>query len=70
MTKRLTTNEQFVLVARDNEKPTPCICHDHERLQRGDSAQEVLRRLGYAFCDVPACNCGSWHKLNLEESDD
>ena len=27
---------------------------------QGD-AVDFLRRQGYVRCDIPACNCGSWH---------
>ena len=29
----------------------------------GDNARlrDVLRRAGFVECDIPACNCGSWH---------
>ena len=26
------------------------------------SAEYFLERLGYRRCDIPACNCGSWHQ--------
>lgn len=26
-----------------------------------DSLRDVLRRHGFVRCDIPACNCGSWH---------
>lgn len=26
-----------------------------------EQLQDVLRRGGFVRCDVPACNCGSWH---------
>jgi len=28
--------------------------------QVGD-LEDVLRRNGFVLCDIPACNCGSWH---------
>ena len=30
--------------------------------QRQNDAEDFLRREGYRACDIPACNCGSWHK--------
>jgi len=27
--------------------------------------RSFLFREGYVPCDVPACNCGSWHKKQL-----
>ncbi len=26
-----------------------------------DELREVLLRNGFVTCDIPACNCGSWH---------
>lgn len=38
-------------------------------LRRAEAAEdseqaliEILEREGYRRCDIPACNCGSWHK--------
>ena len=28
-------------------------------------AEEFIRNLGYARCNVPACNCNSWHKREI-----
>ena len=28
-------------------------------------AEEFIRNLGYSRCNVPACNCGSWHKREI-----
>jgi hypothetical protein len=34
-----------------------------ERLQARVAALEgVLYRSGFVRCDIPACNCGSWHQ--------
>ena len=33
-------------------------CRDEER-----SARRMLQSLNYRRCDIPACNCGSWHLL-------
>ena len=30
--------------------------------QRQNKAEDFLMREGYRACDMPACNCGSWHK--------
>ena len=30
--------------------------------QRQNKAEDFLTREGYRACDIPACNCGSWHK--------
>lgn len=30
---------------------------DHEK------AKDVLRSAGFVRCDIPACNCGSWHQV-------
>jgi hypothetical protein len=29
-------------------------------------AEEFLRARGYYRCDIPACNCGSWHGGHAE----
>jgi hypothetical protein len=48
---------------------------EHDDLSIGDDAadeiealfaessnmQDALRRNGFVQCDIPACNCGSWH---------
>lgn len=26
-----------------------------------DALRDILRRNGFVECDIPACNCGSWH---------
>lgn len=33
-----------------------------ERGQRRDAAVSWLERNGYRYCDIPACNCGSYHQ--------
>lgn len=39
---------------------------DQERER--DELEDVLRRNGFVRCDIPACNCGSWHhKYGLPE---
>lgn len=47
-----------------------CMCGDTEcpscglaqgTLDERDLAVDFLRRHGYRRCDIPACNCGSWH---------
>lgn len=33
-----------------------------------EELQDVLRRHGFTRCDIPACNCGSWHpRYGLQE---
>lgn len=29
--------------------------------ETADTLRDFLRREGYRRCDIPACNCGSWH---------
>jgi hypothetical protein len=29
--------------------------------ERARKAEDFIRREGYSRCDIPACNCGSWH---------
>jgi hypothetical protein len=31
--------------------------------QRLDKAEWVLNNSGFRRCDIPACNCGSWHQV-------
>jgi hypothetical protein len=31
--------------------------------QRLDKAEWVLKNSGFRHCDIPACNCGSWHQV-------
>lgn len=31
--------------------------------QRLDRAEWVLNNAGFRRCDIPACNCGSWHQV-------
>lgn len=42
--------------------------------ERAEAAEDFILREGYRPCDVPACNCRSWHRgearLSQEESDD
>lgn len=35
---------------------------------RAQKADGFLEREGYRRCDIPACNCGSWHLQNGRES--
>jgi hypothetical protein len=42
-------------VVRDVLKIERSLVHDC------DSAHDFLRRRGYRPCDIPACNCNSWH---------
>jgi len=37
---------------------------------RDRAATSVLQQKGYRFCDIPACNCGSWHSPQLEETNE
>ena len=32
-----------------------------DRLDTADEMRDVLLRNGFVECDIPACNCGSWH---------
>jgi hypothetical protein len=41
--------------------PAPSV-FDLERRDRADAAMAVLTREGWRYCDIPACNCGSWHR--------
>lgn len=34
---------------------------ERERRDRLQAASDYLSRRGYRFCDIPVCNCGSWH---------
>ncbi len=35
---------------------------ERDRLKAAvDTAEDALRRYGFRRCDIPACNCGSWH---------
>lgn len=34
----------------------------HHSLRRLNKAWAFMAREGYRYCDIPACNCGSWHK--------
>ena len=43
----------YCLGRRDTPEPA-CTC--------GDTAIDVLLRDGYRRCDIPACNCKSWHR--------
>ena len=63
------------LAARFEDKkcPTlPKLCRgvatEIERLQaRNELLELFLQGEGYRFCDIPACNCGSWHKALKEQ---
>jgi hypothetical protein len=35
----------------------------YELRQRLDKAEWVLQSSGFRRCDIPACNCGSWHQV-------
>lgn len=37
------------------------------RVQEAMRALDFIERRGYRRCDIPACNCGSWHGGNAEE---
>jgi len=34
--------------------------------ERATKAERFLDREGYRMCDTPACNCGSWHRIQTE----
>ncbi len=36
-----------------------------ERAERGERALSFIEVQGYRRCDIPACNCGSWHGGHL-----
>lgn len=45
---------------------TPLIAADYLRacadaIRERDDLRGVLLRRGFVPCDIPACNCGSWH---------
>jgi hypothetical protein len=41
---------------------TPQVQADlYEAEQRLRKAEDILDRLGYRRCDIPACNCGGYH---------
>lgn len=33
----------------------------HDAIRERDDLRDVLLRNGFVQCDIPACNCGSWH---------
>lgn len=33
----------------------------HDAIRERDELRDVLLRNGFVPCDIPACNCGSWH---------
>lgn len=33
-------------------------------------AQDFLERNGYRKCDIPSCNCGSYHDWNIPTNQD
>lgn len=35
----------------------------YELQQRLEKAEWVLRASGFRRCDIPACNCNSWHQV-------
>ena len=35
-------------------------------INRAKQAEEFIAREGYRRCDIPACNCGSWHDMSLK----
>ena len=40
-----------------------------ENMQLKDKLHKLLlfiEREGYRKCDIPACNCGSWHKVEKD----
>jgi hypothetical protein len=36
---------------------------DYETARRLGQAEWVLTNAGFLRCDIPACNCGSWHQV-------
>ncbi len=38
-----------------------CEAEKKELLQKNRDLEAVLERNGFRRCDIPACNCGSWH---------
>lgn len=36
---------------------------DYDLRQRLDAAEWCLRSAGFRRCDIPACNCNSWHQV-------
>ena len=40
-------------------KPWHDFCDAVEEL---DARRSFMERRGYRFCDIPACNCNSWHE--------
>lgn len=39
---------------------------ERERFENGERALDFLERRGYRRCDMPACNCNSWHQGHAE----
>lgn len=50
------------LVPSWKEKYDDCSGDLYEAKQRLLNAERILERLGYRRCDIPACNCNSYHK--------
>lgn len=32
-----------------------------------EARRDFMRRNGYRFCDIAACNCNSWHRGHAED---
>lgn len=43
-----------------SERATLMVENERLRAER-DELRDVLLRSGFVPCDIPACNCGSWH---------
>lgn len=42
-------------------RPVEGVNISEERARRLYRAEDLVLKLGYRFCDNPACNCGDWH---------
>lgn len=53
-------NIAALLADRDEREARLIRERDEARAER-DALRDVLLRHGFVPCDIPACNCGSWH---------
>ena len=48
-------------------KPAPDLAEFHDEASELEARRNFMIRRGYRFCQIAACNCGSWHGGKAED---
>lgn len=63
-------NAEIAELTRDRITVSEAVRQLNEAVRERHRAEVFLERAGYRQCDIPACNCGSWHRHRTDETSD